>query len=150
MAYRSTKKFGHEVGLSCAFRQWKANSHCKFIHGYALSFKFIFETETLDARHWVVDFGGLKAVKQELEENFDHKLLVAKDDPAVDEICALAGIDVADVRIVDRVGCEAFAHMGFYIAANWLFNNGLSQRVKLLSCEVAEHGANSAIYTGEN
>lgn len=150
MTYQSTKQFGHELGLSCAFRQWKANSHCHFIHGYALSFKFVFQSEVLDSRHWVIDFGGLKALKATLEEHFDHKLLVAKDDPAVDEICMLAGIGVADVRVVDRVGCEAFAHMGFTIAEEWLCDNGLHSRISLVSCEVAEHGANSAVYLGEN
>lgn len=43
LVYRSTKTYGHNAGLSCAFRQWKANSHCKYLHGYALSFKFVFE-----------------------------------------------------------------------------------------------------------
>ena len=39
--YISTKTFGHESGLSCAFRQPNAtHSHCSLIHGYALAFKF--------------------------------------------------------------------------------------------------------------
>ena len=34
--YRSSKTYGHEIGLSAAFRQWRAQSHCRLIHGYAL------------------------------------------------------------------------------------------------------------------
>lgn len=64
MKYISTKQYGHELGLSCAFRQWKADSHCKYIHGYALAFKFKFETDTLDSNNWVVDFGNLKELKK--------------------------------------------------------------------------------------
>jgi 6-pyruvoyltetrahydropterin/6-carboxytetrahydropterin synthase len=120
------------------------------LHGYALSFKFVFECEVLNSQNWCIDFGGLKALKATLEENFDHKLLVAKDDPAVDEICMLAGIHVADVRVVDRVGCEAFAHMGFTLAEQWLYDNGHAPRVWLKSCEVAEHAGNSAVYLGED
>lgn len=148
--FQSTKTFGHEVGLSCAFRQWKANSHCHFIHGYALSFKFVFECEVLNSQNWVIDFGGLKALKASLEERFDHKLLVAKDDPAIDEICALSGIGIAHVLIEDKVGCEAFAYIGFTLAEQWLYDNGHAPRVWLKSCEVAEHGANSAVYLGED
>jgi 6-pyruvoyltetrahydropterin/6-carboxytetrahydropterin synthase len=149
MPYQSTKRYGHEVGLSCAFRQWRANSHCKLIHGYALSFKFVFETEHLDARNWVINFGGLKSLKSILEDNFDHKLLISKDDPQIDEICALAGIGVANVLVVDRVGCEAFAYMGFMFAQDWLRINNIPKHVRVVSCEVAEHGANSALYIGE-
>lgn len=147
--FQSTKTYSHELGLSCAFRQWKAESHCRFIHGYALSFKFTFQANYLDNRNWVVDFGGLKSLKEILQSHFDHKLLVAKDDPQLDEICALAGIDVADVVVVDRVGCEAFAYMGYMFAQDWLRMNLAPAPVKIVSCEVCEHGANSALYLGE-
>ena len=59
----STKKYGHEVGLSTAFRQWRAHSHCSKLHGYSLAFKFEFGTNELDSTNWVVDFGGLKSLK---------------------------------------------------------------------------------------
>lgn len=48
MAYLSTKTYGHEVGLSATFRQWRAKSHCRLLHGYSLSFRFEFEANTLD------------------------------------------------------------------------------------------------------
>ena len=51
MTYRVTKTYGNERGLSCAFRQWKAESHCRLIHGYSLGFRFVFEAETLDHRN---------------------------------------------------------------------------------------------------
>ena len=44
--YKSYKRF---IGYSTAFRQWRADSHCKLIHGYALRFKVWFDGEsTLD------------------------------------------------------------------------------------------------------
>ena len=51
--YNSTKTYGHDVGLSCSFRQWRAQSHCSKVHGYALSVKFTFAAEKLDERNWV-------------------------------------------------------------------------------------------------
>jgi 6-pyruvoyltetrahydropterin/6-carboxytetrahydropterin synthase len=77
----STKTYGAEVGLSSCFRQHKAQSHCRLLHGYAMSFSFKFGALVLDERNWVVDFGGLKGLKAILEETFDHKTIIAEDDP---------------------------------------------------------------------
>lgn len=149
MAYQSTKQFGHDLGLSCCFRQWRAESHCNQLHGYAIAIRLVFEAEELDVRNWVVDFGSLKSLKQMFVDTFDHKLLVAEDDPDKDEICALAGMGIADVIVVPAVGCEKFAEYVFGATEVWLQSNGYTPRVKLISAEVCEHGANSAIYTGE-
>ena len=149
MAYQSTKQFGHDLGLSCCFRQWRAESHCNQLHGYAIAIRLVFEAEELDVRNWVVDFGSLKSLKQMLVDTFDHKLLVAEDDPDKDDICALAGMGIADVIVVPAVGCEKFAEYVFGATEVWLQSNGYTPRVKLISAEVREHGANSAIYTGE-
>ena len=64
MKYRVTKTYGNERGLSCAFRQWRADSHCNLIHGYSLGFRFVFEAAQLDDRNWVYDFGNLGFVKE--------------------------------------------------------------------------------------
>lgn len=149
MPYQSTKQFGHDLGLSCCFRQWRAESHCNQLHGYAIAIRLVFEAEELDVRNWVVDFGSLKSLKQMFVDTFDHKLLVAEDDPDKDEICALAGMGIADVIVVPAVGCEKFAEYVFGATEVWLQSNGYTPRVKLISAEVCEHGANSAIYTGE-
>lgn len=143
MTYRSTKTWGHERGFSCAFRQAAAtHSHCSLIHGYALSFKFVFEAETLDARNWVVDFGGLDGLKNELEFFYDHTLAVAQDDPEKAMFMRLHDVGLARVVFMEHVGCEAFAKHGWSLANAYVGD----QRVRVVSCEVAEHGANSAIY----
>jgi len=148
MTYRSAKTYGHEIGLSACFRQWRADSHCQFLHGYALSVHLEFEADELDVRNWVVDFGSLKSFKGILEETFDHKLLVAEDDPMKDELCALAGLGVADAIVLPEVGCERFAEYIFAVAETWLVDAGYAPRVRMHSVTVREHGANSATYTG--
>ena len=61
----STKTYGHETGLSCAFRQPNAtHSHCSLLHGYALSFKFVFGAQELDNKNWAVDFGDLVGARR--------------------------------------------------------------------------------------
>lgn len=146
--YQSTKTYGHNVGISCAFRQWRAQSHCNKLHGYALSFKFIFQSQSLDNRNWVVDFGGLKVLKERLLSHFDHKTIVAEDDPFLDHFIQIDKLDIIDINILPSVGCEAFAKHAYDLAVNWLKENGLQERVTLASCEVSEHGANSALYIG--
>ena len=148
MTYRSSKTYGHEVGLTAVFRQWRAQSHCRLLHGYALSVHLEFEADDLDERNWVVDFGSLKSFKQILEDTFDHKLLVAEDDPQLDELCGLAGLGLADAVVVPATGCEAFAHLIYEGAETWLRDAGYAPRVRMHSVTVREHGANSATYTG--
>jgi 6-pyruvoyltetrahydropterin/6-carboxytetrahydropterin synthase len=163
MSYRITKTYGHDLGLSACFRQHRASSHCQFFHGYALSFKFTFESDELDECGWVLNFGGLKPLKQWLCDTFDHKLLVATDDPALDRILSLAdgrGVwntpPLAQVEVIDAVGCEAFAKLAWDEATAllrvWSTREvaPLTNGVRLVEVEVREHGANSAIYTGEN
>lgn len=148
MTYRSSKTYGHDIGLSAAFRQWRADSHCRYIHGYALSVHFEFEADELDERNWVVDFGSLKSLKGRLEDTFDHKLLVAEDDPHRHLFQTMARNGLAQVVVLPAVGCEAFAEYLYELAEIWLEDNGYAPRVRIHHVTVREHGANSATYTG--
>ena len=147
--YKSTKTYGHEIGLSAAFRQWRAESHCRFLHGYALAVRFEFETDELDHRLWVVDFGSLKSLKGWLEDTFDHKTVVAEDDPMLEMFEIMGRNGLIQLRILPATGCEKFAEIIYGATEVWLRDNGYAPRVRLASVEVREHGANSAIYTGD-
>lgn len=145
MAFYSTKRYGHNIGLSACFRQPKADSHCKFLHGYSLAFKFTFGCDELDERNWVVDFGGLKTLKIMLEQTFDHKVVLDKDDPHIDDFRALEEKGLVDIVILDGVGVEKFAEHAYEMATKVVdvLTNG---RCWVEEVECAEHGANSAIY----
>jgi 6-pyruvoyltetrahydropterin/6-carboxytetrahydropterin synthase len=140
--YQSTKTY--EPGFSCAFRQWRANSHCNLIHGYALSFKFVFEAEQLDSRNWVVDFGALDPLKNSLRHWFDHTTVVALDDPERRHFIDLHNAGLIKMRELADVGCEAFAKHAYELADHHISREFPHARV--ISAEVREHGANSAIY----
>jgi len=142
MKYESTKII--ELG-SCAFRQWRADSHCKFIHGYRLVAKFWFECDRLDEKNWVVDFGGLKALKQVLEQQFDHTLCIAADDPLLEVFKQLHSTGGCDLRVMSKgVGIERTAEWCFDVAdahVRGITNN----RCWVRKVEVWEHDKNSAI-----
>jgi|TARA_R100000541_G_scaffold753_1_gene4302 6-pyruvoyltetrahydropterin/6-carboxytetrahydropterin synthase len=152
MKYKSTKVFD---GFSCCFRQWKAkNTHCRFLHGYGVSFKVTFEGD-LDHRNWVWDFGGMKRAKTLIDDMqpktwmdymFDHTVIIASDDPHVEEFKIMDQAGVAQVRIVDATGAEKFAEFLFNKLNNFV-KEETNKRVKVTQVEFMEHGKNSAMYS---
>tara|TARA_B100000287_G_scaffold407900_1_gene433745 strand:- start:201 stop:659 length:459 start_codon:yes stop_codon:yes gene_type:complete len=149
--YISTKVFD---GFSCVFRQWKAEeTHCRFLHGYGVSFKIWFQGE-LDERNWVWDFGGMKRAKSKIEGMspkewmdymFDHTFIVAEDDPFIESFKRMDGAGVAQVRVVPATGAERFAEY-IYNKINKFVQEETDGRVKVMKVEFMEHGKNSAIY----
>jgi len=143
--YVSTKRYGHEAGFSMAYRQWKADSHCRFIHGYSLAFNFEFESPTLDVRNWVCDFGGFRTLKDFLEQYFDHTLLVTQDDPELEFFREIGSRGLAQVREVEKTGCEGIAEFLFwYINEMWLDENGYNALVFCRRVHVQETPNNGA------
>lgn len=151
MKYRSTKTYTEAFPL--AYRQHRADSHCNQIHGYALTFHFEFEATSLDARNWVVDFGGLKPFKAQLEEWFDHTLLVAVDDPKRAELLRLGELGLAKITEVEKTGCEGLSSFLLeYLNGDegnngWLAEAGFADggRVRCVKVEVRETRANMAM-----
>jgi 6-pyruvoyltetrahydropterin/6-carboxytetrahydropterin synthase len=149
--YQSTKLFD---GFSCCFRQWKADdTHCKFLHGYAVSFRVTFECE-LDYKNWVWDFGGMKRSKtlidgmqpkQWMDYMFDHTVLVAQDDPFVTEFEMMEDAKVAQIRIVEATGAEKFAEF-LFVKLNEFVKTETNNRVKIAQVEFMENNKNTAIY----
>jgi 6-pyruvoyltetrahydropterin/6-carboxytetrahydropterin synthase len=151
--FKSTKLFD---GYSTVFRQWKAEgTHCKFLHGYAVSFRVWFEGD-LDERNWVFDFGGMKRAKNLIDGKspkeffswlLDHTMVVAEDDPFLESFKRMDEAGVVQLRILPSVGCERFAEY-LYGIINEFLNKETEGRVKAVKVEVYEHERNSASYEG--
>jgi len=151
--FLSTKVFD---GYSCVFRQWRAeDTHCKFLHGYGVSFKVWFEGE-LDERNWVWDFGGMKRAKGTIDGMnpkawmdymFDHTTLVAQDDPGINGFRTMNQIGVIQLRELPAVGAEQFAKFVFE-KINTFVQEETGGRVKVVKVEFRENEKNSAIYEG--
>ena len=84
-----------------------------------------------------------------MEDTFDHKTLVAEDDPLLEYFSDLEDLGLAQVVVVEATGCEAFAKLIYECAEIWLKDAGYAPRVRMHHVTVREHGANSATYTGE-
>jgi 6-pyruvoyltetrahydropterin/6-carboxytetrahydropterin synthase len=151
--FKSTKLFD---GYSTVFRQWKAEgTHCRFLHGYAVSFRVWFEGE-LDERNWVWDFGGMKRANTKIQGKtpkeffdwlLDHTFIVAEDDPFLESFKKMDEAGVAQVRVLPATGCERFAEY-LYNIINEFLDKETEGRVKAVKVEVYEHERNSASYEG--
>jgi len=149
--YQSTKLFD---GFSCVFRQWKAEgTHCRFLHGYGVSFKVWFEGE-LDEKNWVWDFGGMKRAngtidgmnpKAWMDYMFDHTTLIAEDDPYLEGWKAMDHHGLIQLRVIPHVGAERFAEFVFN-KINDFVKAETDNRVRVTKVEFMEHNKNSAIY----
>jgi 6-pyruvoyltetrahydropterin/6-carboxytetrahydropterin synthase len=114
--------------------------------------KFYFGTDNLDVRNWAMDYGGLKELKKILEDQFDHTLLVAQDDPELETFKLLESKKMAKLTILPRLGCEGLADMlykyvnGVYIPD--LLGQGESNRLWCYRVEVRETQSNMAFREG--
>ena len=140
--YTSTKRF---IGYPCTHRQWRAQSHCRFVHGYSREFYFEFACNELTVEQWVMDFGGLKEVKKWLEYMFDHTFLVAEDDPHMDDFLELDKKGVVQLRVLPNAGMEGTAKF-VYDHVNEMVQKSTDNRVWVTKVEVRENEKNSAFY----
>jgi 6-pyruvoyltetrahydropterin/6-carboxytetrahydropterin synthase len=149
--FQSTKLFD---GFSTVFRQWKAEgTHCRFLHGYGISFRVWFEGE-LDERNWVWDFGGMKRAngkidgknpKEWMDYMFDHTTIVATDDPGIGGFRTMNELGIIQLRELEAVGAEQFAKYIFE-KLNTFVQEETSGRVKVVRVEFMENNKNTAIY----
>jgi 6-pyruvoyltetrahydropterin/6-carboxytetrahydropterin synthase len=150
--FQSTKLFD---GYSCVFRQWKAEgTHCRFLHGYGVSFRVWFEGQ-LDERNWVWDFGGMKRAKGHIDGKnpkawmdymFDHTVIVSIDDPYLPMFRLMEADGIIQLRIIPATGAEQFAKY-IYQKLNIFVQEETDGRVKVTQVEFMEHNKNTAIYS---
>lgn len=162
--YVSTKYYGPSEGFSVCYRQWRADRKsgktsgvytsdeipgCNALHGYAIGIYFEFECETLDARNWVVDFGGLRTFKEFLKQHFDHTMLVAVDDPQFAVFENLHKLGLAKMVVVEATGCEALSKfLCDYLNEIWLADNYPGSDIRCRKVKIEETPSNSAYYEG--
>tara|TARA_R110002020_G_scaffold216178_1_gene423575 strand:+ start:219 stop:707 length:489 start_codon:yes stop_codon:yes gene_type:complete len=158
--FQSSKVFD---GFSTVFRQWKAkDTHCRFLHGYGISFKVYFEGE-IDHRNWVWDFGGMKRAKNKIDGKspkewmdymFDHTVIIAEDDPLLSEFKMLNNLPNLgnnnkgglQLRIIPATGAEKFAEY-IYSNINEFVKAETNNRVRVTRVKFMEHGKNAAYYS---
>jgi 6-pyruvoyltetrahydropterin/6-carboxytetrahydropterin synthase len=144
--FKSTKRFS---GFPCTHRQWKADSHCRYVHGYSREFYFEFEASELTKEGWVVDFGGLKEIKSWLEHVFDHTFLASQDDPYLEQFKKMDQEGIIQLRVLPNPGMEGTA-LYVYEEASKILKKTYGDRAWISKVQVSENEKNSAIFEPGN
>lgn len=135
-----TKRY---TDIPFAHRQPNHAGHCRFIHGHNWSFEFELVAREKDSCGFVMDFGGLKELKEWLDDGFDHKLVLNADDPFLKEFKIAQNLTGDCVRVVADCSCEGLAELVFNVAEGIVFR--LTQgRVSIKRVTVFEDSKNSA------
>jgi 6-pyruvoyltetrahydropterin/6-carboxytetrahydropterin synthase len=152
VAYKYTSTKEYIDAFPIAYRQWRADTHCQKIHGYALSIKLYFGANDLDVRNWVQDYSGLSELLSFLKTQMDHTFLAAEDDPELEIFKELDRRGIAKLIILPNLGCEAIADQlykyinGVYIPD--MLGKGESERIWCYRVEVRETQSNMAFREG--
>ena len=143
--YYSYKRIGP---ISTGHRQYKADSHCRWIHGYGRYVELKFACDKRDDKGWVYDFGGLKWFKKWLEDQWDHRLLLAHDDPLIGLFEGLHKLGGVNLNILP----EGYGP-GIEDSCKWVYDNvnpmiteKTNGRVWIEKVRVYEHENNWAEY----
>lgn len=155
MTYQSTKLFG---AISTGHRQPEAaekrdSSKCAFVHGYGRMVEITFICKELDKRGWCVDYGDLKEIKEWLEEQWDHRVLINSDDPKLEEIKQMHEKGLIHINIMNRdlgygAGIEQSCKFVCDFVDRWI-KIRTEGRCSVWSVRIWEHASNSSIYIND-
>lgn len=144
--YVATKTYEQSLGLSCAYRLWQSQDDDRFLHGYSLEIKMVFECVDLDASNRVLNPYTFQPIADWLRHTFSHTTCVAEDDPNLAKFQALNEAGVLVLRVVHGVGVARFAEIIWHRVFGWLRDNEEYPRVRIKTVEVRESGGTSAMY----
>ena len=145
MKFKSTKRFGP---ISTGHRQWKHKGHCSYVHGYGRYVRLTFEASKLDERGWVMDFGDLKDIKRWIEAEWDHKVLIASDDPLLQQLKELESHGCILLNVLPDgyyPGIEESCRY-LYDMLSPMIQKKTNNRVVITRVEIWEHENNSGEY----
>ena len=145
MKYKSSKRFGP---ITTGHRQWRDKGHCSYVHGYGRYVRLTFEATELDERGWVMDFGDLKDVKSWIESEWDHRTLIAADDPTIPELKTLEEVGGINLNILPEgylPGIEESCRY-LYDKLNPVIQRKTNNRVEITRVEIWETEKNQAEY----
>ena len=145
MKYKSSKRFGP---ITTGHRQWRDKGHCSYVHGYGRYVRLTFEATKLDERGWVMDFGDLKTVKSWIDSEWDHRTLIAANDPVIPELKILEEVGGINLNILPEgylPGIEESCRY-LYDKLNPVIQRKTNNRVEITRVECWETEKNQGEY----
>lgn len=127
-----------------AHRQHHHPGHCQLIHGHNWGIKLTFACKETDSNGFVIDFGGLKFIRQWIDKNLDHACVLNQDDPKLKHL--LRELDgLIQPLIVENCSAEGLAKY-FYETFDPMVRKETGDRAWIESVEVLEDSRNAARY----
>lgn len=142
----ATKIYDHNEGLTCAWRLWKNPGIGRFLHGYSIHIKMVFESLQIGEDDLVIDLNDLREIEDWLHAMFDHTVIITEDDPCLEKFKELEELGALRLRVVPGVGPERFAEMIWRFVDTWLKTSIAAGRVNIRTIEVRESPANSGLF----
>jgi 6-pyruvoyltetrahydropterin/6-carboxytetrahydropterin synthase len=127
-----------------AHRQDNHDGDCSLIHGHNWAFTFEFSSESLDATGFVIDFGKLGFIREEIARKFDHAYVYNRGDEATAQLLKSHGPLFKPLEL-EKCSCEGIAKYLCELLQPQVrtFTQG---RVWISAVEVEEDSKNSARY----
>jgi len=83
-------RVAREIDFCYGHRLLDYEGKCRYLHGHNGRALITLTGEHLDHRGMLLDFGDIKNVVQRwIDDNLDHRMLLRRDDPAVEPLTAL-------------------------------------------------------------
>lgn len=142
--YRIKKEF---KGYPFAHRQWKHDGHCALIHGHNWDFIIELESEKVDDNGFIFDFGRFKPFKAQLEDLFDHTLVINFNDPQRERFLEWARLGLVKLITIQSCSCEGIARHIYAMAKTFIDEQNLDFEVNVKSVTVFEDYKNQATYS---
>lgn len=134
MAYRVTVR----IDFCYGHRLMEYDGACAHPHGHNGRAEITLESDTLDHRGMVMDFGDVKRdVKAWIDEKMDHQMLVRRDDPLV---AWLEEHGEPHLALDDNPTAETIARL--------IFHHAVSQGHPVVEVKLWETPASHATYRG--
>jgi 6-pyruvoyltetrahydropterin/6-carboxytetrahydropterin synthase len=134
------------VDIPFAHRAPFHDGHCALIHGHNWSFEITFVATEQDINGFVVDFGKLQPLKEQMDAIFDHTLVLSDNDPLAEKLISFtAAAHINNVRRVPDCSCEGIAEFVFHLADGFV-RKLTSDRAHALKVVVHEDSKNFAAY----
>lgn len=132
--------FGH--------RQPAHEGHCHDLHGHNWDFTFVFTCDERDDKGFVVDFGGLKQFKAELDRDFDHKMVFNHSDTEMRELAKHT--EFMPITWVEDCSAEGLAKLMYERMTEYLqrdyFRDVETRGLRVARVIVHEDSKNTATY----
>ena len=132
------------AAVTCGHWSWRDDGPCRNPHGYErrIFVEITGPVSTRDERGWLFGFGAFRGLRALCEDTWDHALLIAEDDPALDDMTRVASKFGWRLVICDPT-IEGMALTVHQLASRFL---ELREGVTVTAVTVAESDRNRITY----